>query len=161
LPGCREMMVSDVPRSNLAGIVGRITTSRSKVERAAIWIVKPDTEWTADTVSAVADALSALPPRSAPTRAVFVADAARAWTWCGSDLRHPLLTAENPRGRVGELSAGPWSRTALDLWLKARSDFALPPEEILTRMGGWDRAIRALINHRTAADVAKDLACPA
>jgi hypothetical protein len=85
-----------------------------------------------------------MPLRNVPLRIVFIADAARAWDWCAAPTRQGLLESEDPRNRVRELSAGPWTRTALDLWLKDHTDLALPPEDILRRTGGWDRAINIL-----------------
>jgi len=147
LPAHEQISVSNVTRvdpSHIRSLIAR----RAGAERPAIWIIKPDTGWTAETVAAAAAALAALPSRNVPTRLVFIADAARAWDWCGTPARQTLLEAEDPRARIGELSAGPWSRTALDLWLKEHTELALPPEDILVRTGGWDRAIHALRGNR-------------
>lgn len=157
LPAHEQISISNVARVDPSQI-GTLVARRADAARPAIWIIKPDTEWTAETVAAAASALAALPPRSVPTRLVFIADAARAWDWCGAPGRQALLEAEDPRARVGELSAGPWSRTALDLWLKEHTELTLPPEEILARTGGWDRAIHAL--RRNSAFTSQDLIKP-
>jgi hypothetical protein len=159
LPGHMQISVSNPSRADPENIQSAISR-RAGAERPALWIVKPDTGWTADSVAAAAAAVAALPSHIVPTRIVFIADAARAWEWCGAPLRQSLLDAEDPRARVGELSAGPWTRTALDLWLKENTDLALPPEDILARTGGWDRAIHALRGRRasTSNDLLKSRA---
>ena len=149
LPGHGQISVSNPSRADSANIQAAISR-RAGAERPALWIIKSDTKWTADSVAAAAKAVAALPARNVPTRLVFVADAARAWEWCGAPLRQSLLEAEDPRARVGELSAGPWTRTALNLWLAENTDLALPPGDILAQTGGWDRAIHELRDRRAS-----------
>jgi hypothetical protein len=145
-PGAKaELLLSNINHIDATHLRDAIA-AREGADRPAIWIIKPEANWTAETVSTAAKLLAAQATRNVPTRVIFVADAARAWDWCGAPERQPLLEAEEPRSRVRELSAGPWSRTALDLWLKDHTDLALPPEDILIRTGGWDRAIYALGN---------------
>ncbi len=157
LPARGQIAVSNVTRIEPAHLRGLIER-RKGAERAAIWFFRPETNWTADTVAIAAAALATLPPRNVPTRIVFIANADRAWAWCTSSERQSLLGAEDPRARVGELSAGPWSRTALDLWLKEHTELALPPQDILARTGGWDRAIFEL--RRNRAQTSEDLVRP-
>ena len=143
-PGGRaELIVSNINQVNATSLRNAIAR-REGADRQAIWIIRPEAGWTAETVSIAATLLAVQPPRHFATRVIFIANATRAWDWCGAPERQLFIDADDARTRVRELSAGPWSRTALDLWLKDHTDLALPPEDILSRTGGWDRAINAL-----------------
>ena len=110
--------------------------------------------WTAEWVAEALRQLGKLGTKSSNC-VVFLADAARAWEWAPHGARYAGLIESKSELNVTawELTAGPWSRASLSLWLTIKDQVGVLPDwllndldALLTTTGGWDCSIRSLVD---------------
>jgi hypothetical protein len=114
---------------------------RRAVDGLVIYIVPPTATWDGDWVKTAQQRLAEQGRNNAPVRVMFIADAQRAWDWAGDRSRRQMLDIGDSHVRIVELTAGPWSRAALDLWLAMDNDMGMAPDPVLAATGGWDQLI--------------------
>jgi hypothetical protein len=93
------------------------------------------------------------------SKVVFVADAARAWSWTANrDIRHHLIAVPD-LSALRELSVGPWSHDTLRLWLTVEDRDSLLPDwlnnerdTLLAATGGWEEALHAIFTNPQILD---------
>ncbi len=119
----------------------------------ALYVVPPEAPWNAAWVE---QAQAQVAAKSLPLRVIFVADAARTWHWLGDPGRPNALCAGGPDRLVAELTAGPWSRTDVDLWIANDRLRGMTTDAALAATGGWGMLVEKLASQserdRPAAD---------
>jgi uncharacterized membrane protein (UPF0127 family) len=116
-------------------------TARSSVGEQTICLVSPEAAWTAAWVQEAHRRMKAPARTAAPLRVLFVADAKRAWNWVSDPDRQATLEEGGAGGRrVLELTAGPWNRVDVDLWIDSNT-LGMPVDAVVAATGGWDMLV--------------------
>jgi hypothetical protein len=117
-----------------------------------ILAVSQDAEWTPEWVKEARRRFTGAATSKQHRRVIFIANAARAWTWTADvEDRTALLAGNDGSNPVVEMVVGPWSRTSLDLWLDTEDHIGLLPDwlinhrnDLLTGTGGWATMLERL-----------------
>jgi len=109
-----------------------------------LYLVSPEAPWDGSWVEEALRRFTTTARTGPAKRVLFIADAKRAWSWAGDPRRRAALDNVAAEQRIVELTAGPWSRTDIDLWIANDRLGGMTTDAVLAVTGGWDMLLSAL-----------------